>query len=209
MSAPTPKRPVVRASMDNEMSGYDGVGGDPARRVELAHTTAAAVLRAARDGDVVAPVDLVERIGGIEVLAELWRDAEAGSLPATLLTLHLLRTWCRQSGTEAARLYGIGVVREEVASVVAGVVLPPGPRDVADVADAVLTSTYAGDLAVALERAAAFSTVVASGRRSVAHDRAGDDPTEATRQLRLAVGNDRCARDLTQAARAWRAGALI
>ena len=194
--------------MDQEISGYDSVGGDPARRVELAHVTAGAVLRASREGSVEAPVDLVERIGGIEVLAELWRDAEAGTLPATLLTLHLLRTWCRQSGSEAARLYGIGVVREEVAHVVAGVALPPGPDDVASVADAVLTSTYAGDLAVALERAAAFSIVVASGRRSVAHDRAGDDAIEATRQLRLAEGNDRCARDLTQAARAWRAGQL-
>jgi hypothetical protein len=73
----------------------------------------------------------------------------------------------------------------------------------------VLTSVFDGDLAVALERAAAFSTVVGAGRLALADDadEHGDD-TEAARQTRLASGNARMADQLTQAARLWRADAL-
>ena len=46
---------------------------------------------------------------------------------------------------------------------VAGVADAPGPADVRAVADAVLSGVYAGDLAVALERAAAFCQVLATG----------------------------------------------
>lgn len=206
MTSPRPRRPVPRASLDGVASaGTD----DPAATVELAHATAAAVLRAGRRVDSDVPVDLVERLGGLDELAALWQDAEPGTLPATLLTLYLLREWCRGSGAEAARLYREGQHPAEVDHAVAGVVAPPGPADVAVLADAVLHSTYRGDLAVALERAAAFSRVVGAGRRAVAHSRAVDDADDATRQLRLATGNDRAARDLEQAARAWRAGTLV
>lgn len=182
-------------------------GADPARQIELAHDTAWAVLRAARTG-AQAPVDLVERMGGLDELTTLWRHAEPATLPASLLTLHLLRAWCRTQGAEAARIYRAGLPRAEVSHAVVGVVEPPGPQDMADLADAVLTSTYRDDLAIALERAAAFCAVIGAGRESEAHDRAGDDPEEATRQLRLAAGNARAARDLARAANAWRAGKL-
>jgi hypothetical protein len=208
LSTPRPRRPALRASLDGRVPGTGSVSGDPGERRELAHATAAAVLAAARSGGSAPPVDLVERLGGLDVLVELWRDAERGSLPATLLTLHLLRAWCRGSGAEAARLYRAGHADAEVADVVVGVVSPPGPEDLAAVADAVLTSTYTGDLGVALDRAAAFCEVIATGRRAQAHSRAGDDAEEATRQLRLAAGNDRAATDLRAAAGAWRAGVL-
>lgn len=204
--SPTHRRPLSRASLDGVPASGDT---DPAAAVELAHTTAAAVLRAGRDPAMPAPVDLVERLGGLDELARLWSDAEEGTLPSTLLTLYLLREWCRSRGAEAARLYRDGAIRAEVSHAVAGVVAPPGPEDVARLADAVLTSTYRGDLAVALERAAAFSRVVGAGREVAAHDRAGDDPEHATRELRLAAGNTRAARALEQAARAWRAGTLV
>jgi hypothetical protein len=205
VSNPPHRRPSLRSGFDDTASD-DGWG--EADRSALAHRTAAAVLNAARSGETDPPVDLVERLGGLETVAELWQHAEPGSLPRTLLALHLLRAWCRGNGREAARLYREGLVQAEVDHAVAGVVSPPGPEDVAAVADAVLTSTYSGDLAVALERAAAFCLVVGSGRRSEAHTLAGSDPAEATRQLRLAEGNARAARDLTLAAKSWRAGTL-
>jgi hypothetical protein len=202
LTPPRPHRPVLSGAIDPA-----DPGADPARQVELAHDTAWAVLRAARTGGE-APVDLVERLGGLDELTALWRHAEPGTLPSSLLTLHVLRAWCRAQGAEAARLYRAGLRRAEVSHVVAGVVEPPGPQDIADLADAVLTSTYRDDLAIALERAAAFCAVIGAGREADAHDRAGDDPDEATRQLRLATGNARAARDLGRAAAAWRAGAL-
>ena len=165
------------------------------------------MLRAARSGGP-PPIDLVERLGGLDELTTLWRHAEPATLPASLLTLHLLRAWCRTHGAEAARLYRLALPRAEVSHAVVGVVEPPGPQDMAVLADAVLTSTYRDDLAIALERAAAFCAVIGAGREVEAHDRAGDDPDEATRQLRLAAGNARAARDLTRAAAAWRAGNL-
>jgi hypothetical protein len=202
LNAPRPTRPVLSGSLEPV-----DAGADPARQIELAHETAWAVLRAAHDGGL-APIDLVERLGGLDELTTLWRHAEPATLPSSLLTLHVLRAWCRTQGAEAARLYRAGLIRAEVSHAVAGVVDPPQPQDVADLADAVLTSTYRDDLATALDRAAAFCAVIGAGRESDAHDRAGDDPVEATRQLRLAAGNARAARDLTRAAKAWRAGTL-
>jgi hypothetical protein len=65
-------------------------------------------------------------------------------------------------------------------------------------ADSILASAYGGDFAVALERAAAFFRVVASGRRNGTQAAGGD----------LAERNERAARDLAAAAAAWRSGAL-
>jgi hypothetical protein len=112
-------------------------------------------------------------------------------------------------GEDAARVYAAGRPVAEVADAVAGVAEPPGPEEMAALGDAVLTSVFDGDLAVALERGAAFSRVVAAGRLSLADDadEHGDD-TEAARQTRLASGNVRMADQLTQAARMWRAGTL-
>jgi hypothetical protein len=65
-------------------------------------------------------------------------------------------------------------------------------------ADSILASAYGGDLAVALDRAAAFFRVVAAGRREGPHA-LGDE---------LAERNDLVARNLTAAAAARRAGTL-
>jgi hypothetical protein len=69
--------------------------------------------------------------------------------------------------------------------------------------DAVLTGAYGGDFDVALERAAAFFRVVATGRRELAEEGTGGD---ADREL--AVRNDRAGADLAVAAQLWRKGAL-
>ena len=70
-------------------------------------------------------------------------------------------------------------------------------------ADAVLIGVYQGDLAVALERAAAFFRVIATGRCSLgASDKFGIDGVD------LAARNERVAAALSSAARHWRAGTL-
>jgi len=204
VNARPPRRPELRGGF-GQTPDPDDVG--PGRREEVAHATAAAVLRRGREPGAEPPLDLVERVG-LTDLADLWRDSAPGTLPGALWTLYLLRTWCVADGAEAARLFALGSLEADVERVVAGVVEPPGPHDVLALADAVLTSTFRGDVAIAFERAAAFDRVIAAGRRSNAHDRAADDPDEATRQLRLAQGNLRGAAGLEAAARAFRDGTL-
>lgn len=182
---------------------------DPADRVAIAHATAAAVLRVGRDHEADPErtrrlVGLADHIG-IDEIADLWRDAGPETLPGTLWLLYLLRTWVHRDGVEAARLFNAGQRVAEVSTAVAGVAEPPGPREVAELGDAVLTSAFDGDFAVALERAAAFCRVVAAGRAHLADD-SGDD--EGNRQTRLAQGNIRMAEDLERSAILWRHGQL-
>lgn len=193
---------------------FDAVSSasDPAERSALAHETAAAVVHLGRsddDSQMTARLVALADEMGLEAMADLWRHSSPDSLPGTLWALYLLRTWVRRNGAEAARVYAAGRSRAEVSSAVAGVAEPPGPAEMAALGDAVLTSVFDGDLAIALDRAAAFSRVVGAGRLGLADeaDDRGDDD-EAARQTRLASGNARLAEQLTRSARLWRDDSL-
>ena len=69
----------------------------------------------------------------------------------------------KHSPEAVARSYHEGVNAAQVRHVIAGVEDPPGPEEVQRLADAILSGVFAGDLAVALERAGAFCRVVATG----------------------------------------------
>ena len=172
-------------------------------RAEIAAATAAVLVRAGRSpGDDARFVALADRVG-IDTLAALWHDADPVSLPGALWALYLLRQWCRTSGDEVTRLWRAGEPFAPADSVVAGVGDYADVDAVQQTADAVLTGVYRGDLAVALERAAAFFRVVASGRRSLGDgDRFADDGVD------LAERNERVAMSLSAAAEHWRAGTL-
>jgi len=200
-------RPVLVA--DVERLAASAAQGEPHARLELAHATAAAVVEAGR-GDAVngedGPAEKMVRLAdtvGLETLAQLWRDAAADTLPGALWTLYLLRTWCRNNGEEVARLYRAGRGLAPVDEVVAGVHDDAGPDAVSELADSVLTGVYGGDLAVALERGAAFFRVVAAGRDYLAEEGSG-----GVEEARRAVRNRSCAESLSRAARGWRAGTL-
>ena len=107
-------------------------------------------------------MSLVER-EGLDVVAALWSDSPADSLPGALWRLYVLREWVRRDPATVADRYRLGVAAAPVHDVVAGVADAPGPADVLAVADEVLSGVYTGDLDVALERAAAFSRVLATG----------------------------------------------
>jgi hypothetical protein len=183
--------------------------GEPHARLELAHALAAAVVEAGRGGagsGEAGPTERMVRLAdtvGLDTLAQLWRDAAPDSLPGALWTLYLLRTWCLNNGEEVARLYRAGRALAPVDEVVAGVHDDADPDAVAGLADAVLTGVYGGDLAVALERGAAFFRVVAAGREYLA-----GDGSEGANELRRAIRNRSCAESLIRAARCWRAGTL-
>src|SRR5699024_297573 len=85
------------------------------------------------------------------------------TLPGALWRLYLLREWVRRDPRTIAERYHLGVQRAEVPGAIAGVASPPGPDEVLRTADAVLAGVYDGDLDVALDRAASFFRVVATG----------------------------------------------
>lgn len=198
---PRPHRPALFSDL-TEM--IDAAGGEAmGSRAEIAAATAAVLVQAGRSpGDGARFVGLADRVG-IDTLAALWRDAEPVSLPGVLWALYLLRQWCRADGGEVTRLWRAGEPLSAADVVVAGV------GDYADVdavqrmADAVLTGVYQGDLAIALERAAAFFRVVATGRRAL-----GGNALNALDGVDLAERNERAAAGLTAAAARWRAGTL-
>lgn len=184
---------------------------DPALRDQVAHTTAAAMVHGARASEDPAVVErlvtLVER-EGLDTVAGLWADSAATTLPGALWRLYALREWVRRDPEVVALRYGLGVHVLPVAEVVAGVVSPPGPSEVRAVADAVLSGVYSGDLAVALERAAAFCRVVAVGAAHDADARETVDPDAARRLTHGAAALQNTAEDLERAAALWRTGRL-
>jgi hypothetical protein len=196
-------RPVLAGNV--EALADAAAGGEPSARLELAHATAGALVKAGRgDGgaDTRRLVQLAETVG-IDTLSELWRDAATDSLPGALWALYALRTWCLGQGEAVARLYRAGRGLAPVDEVVAGVADDADPAAVESLADAVLTGAYQGDFDVALERAAAFFRVVAEGRRELA--RGGE---QRAVDGEMAERNVRCADALQRAAAAWRDGTL-
>lgn len=182
---------------------------DPALRGEVAHTTANAIVHGGRASEDPAVVDRLVRLveaEGLDLVAGLWADSPAHTLPGALWRLYALREWVRRDPRTVASRYGLGEQRAEVHGVIAGVAAPPGPAEVAEVVDAVLSGVYTGDLAVALERAAAFCRVLATGA-SLDADLVVDED-EAARLTHGAAGLTRTAEELEEAAGLWRAGTL-
>jgi hypothetical protein len=195
-AADRPHRPIRRADLSGIAGASDGL--EPFARAELAAATAAAVITHGRSGPSESMVDLADRVG-LDTLAELWRMEQPSSLPGALWALYLLRRWCQDNGEEVTRLWRAGRPYAPADEVVAGVADDADPAAISQLADAVLRGAYDGDFAVALERAAAFFRVIATGRReSAGADAAGD------RERRLATRNDEVADGLTQAAAGWR-----
>ncbi len=184
-------------------------GLDPSVRGDVAHTTARALVQGGRASvDPVVHDRLLRLVEaeGLDTIAELWADSSAGTLPGALWRLYLLREWVRRDAPAVAARYGLGTSRAEVHDAVAGVASPPGPDEVRALADAVLSGVYAADLAVALERAAAFCRVVATG--SAVDADLMDDADAAGRVTRGASGLVRTAEELERAAVLWRDGTL-
>jgi hypothetical protein len=194
-----PRRPAMMSP-----AALEAFGGsvDPVQEIEAAHQTAAVLVhagRAANDPTVTARlVDLVEELG-LSTVADLWAHRPARTLPGALWRLYVLREWVRRAPDEASLDYTAGVRFADVDHAVAGAAEPPGPTEVTALADAILAGVFEGDLAVALERAAAFCRVVAAGRA----DRSEGEEA-ATRAAHLLDTAD----DLTAAATLWRSGEL-
>jgi hypothetical protein len=185
---------------------------DPAEVSRVAHSTAQALLSRVRADPTV---DVVERLvtftddHGIDDIAELWSRSPARSLPGALWRLYLLQLMIHDDAATAALLFERGrVAMATVDPVVVGAPAPAGPEELVQLIDTILRGLFDGDFAVALERAAAFCRVQASGATHVADDYENTESERAsaltTRALRLSTYAD----DLAAAAALWRREAL-
>jgi len=191
----------------------EGIEGDPdpADLTEAAHTTAQALVhrgRASADPDVVERLVTLVETEGIQTIAALWSGSPADSLPGVLWRLYALRAWVRGDARTVADRYRQGMSAAAVHDVVAGVAELPTATDVVHLVDQVLTGVYTRDLDVALERAAAFCRVVATGTAFDADHLDTVDSTSADRATRSAASLLRTADELARAAELWRTGRL-
>lgn len=185
---------------------------DPAEVSRVAHATASALLTRVRENPDSAVVERLVAFTddhGIDDIAELWSRSPARSLPGALWRLYLLQLMIHDDPSTAALLYERG--RTELMSaddVIAGAPSPAGPDELVALVDTILRGLFQGDFAVALDRAAAFCRVQASGASHLADDYEGTEPDRAsgltTRALRLST----YAVDLTACAALWRRDSL-
>jgi len=217
----TPRRPAffTPLSMDSR-GGSESL--DPARVTEVAHETAAVIVRtgrAAHDPGLTSRlVALVDDLG-LSTIAELWAERPARTLPGALWRLYALREWVCRDAVDASADYAAGIRFADVPHVVAGVAEPPGPAELRELTDAILTGVFEADLAIALERASGFCRVVAAGRAQRANESDADkldasepdgsDPLWGSAQTRRAASMLTTADDLEACARLWRKGELL
>ncbi len=209
MDAHHPRRPALLGKVALETFGG---APDPAELAEAAHATASALVDAGRRADDEETtrklVGLVDD-HGLETIAELWSERPARSLPGVLWRLYALREWVRCDPAGATADFAAGREVAQVARVVAGAAEPPTPQAMRDLADAILSGVFRGDLAVALERAGAFCRVVSAGRAHRADDVQEHDPDTASLLTARAASMARTADDLEAAARLWRSKDLV
>jgi hypothetical protein len=194
-----PRRPAFfsPAALEAHGGAYD-----PSEMLRVAHETAAVLVhagRAAADPELTERlVGLVDEIG-LAAVADLWSERPARSLPGALWRLYVLHEWVRRAPEEASREYSAGIRFTGPAHAVAGAAEPPGPEELGRVTDEILRGVFTGDLAVALERASAFCSVVSAGRADTGEG--GDTAEQAASVLTMS-------QDLAACARLWRAGEL-
>lgn len=204
-----PRRPVHFGP--DALEAHGGTLPGPAEVTEVAHQTAAVLVgtgRAAHDPEVTSRLVAIVDDLGLSTLADLWAARPARSLPGALWRLYALREWVHRAPDEASREYAAGIRFSTVHHVVAGVAEPPGPEELRRLADEILTGVFSGDLAVALERAAAFCVIVAAGRADLADAHDSSDPSLAADLTRRAAAIQATGEDLLACAALWRADDL-
>ncbi|HEV7957807.1 MAG: hypothetical protein JWL94_352 [Microbacteriaceae bacterium] len=187
-------------------------GEDPARISRVAHETALALLARVRkdpDPGVVERLVAFADDNGIDAIAELWSRASPRSLPGALWRIYLMRALIRQDPDGTSFLYQRGTeMNASIDQVVAGATSPTGPVEITALADEILRGLFEGDFAVALERAAAFCRLTATGATGVADEAELSSPERATALTTKALRLSRTAAEFTACARSWRNGTL-
>ena len=145
---------------------------DPADVSAIAHATATALLSRGQSSDDVRVREALVRFAdehGLDTLAELWSKAHPLSLPGALWRLYLVRAVVHHNPQGTGQLFQRGVDDlPTIDAVVAGAPDPLSAKDFSGVLDDILMGAFDGDLAHALERAAAVATAVSAGAISLA-----------------------------------------
>lgn len=132
-----------------------------------------------------------------------------GPLPHAPRRLYLLQLAIHADPRTAALLYERGRVELRSADVViAGAPVPANPDEIVVLIDAILRGAFRGDFAVALDRAAAFCRVQASGATHTADDYEATEPERASELTARALRLSSHAQDLSAAAVLRRQDAL-
>ncbi len=195
-----------------EFEAFEGAAPDPAVSRRIAHDTARALVSRVRDSDDPDVLDRVIRLTdehGLDAVAELWALSGPHTLPGALWRIYLLRAMISGDPDGVALLFRRGAeVLRTIDPVVAGAPSPAGPDEVLALSDRILRGVFDGDLGDALERAAAFCRVEASGAASVADDQEAPAPERSTQLTTRAARLTTIADDLSACARMARDGSL-
>ena len=120
-----------------------------------------------------------------------------------------MRILIRQDAEGVSLLYQRGSeLLATIDPVVAGAPSPTGPGEITALADQILRGLFNGDFAVALDRAAAFCRVTATGATSLADDAELIIPGARHRAHQAGLRLSQTASEFTACARLWRADAL-
>ena len=179
----------------------------PERQFAIAHDSASLLVR----HDSVDRKLLLERLNsfvdeeGLDVLAELWASAEEGSLPRALWRLYQLRHAIATAGDRIGTLIDRGInALNTIDPVVLAAQQPVTPESLVCIVDEILTGTFIGELAHALERASALASVVGAGLLEQPESDVEADHASALQSL---AWSD-VAKELSTAARRERRGQL-
>lgn len=187
-------------------------GEDPAQLRRAAHESARALVERGRQPgaeDAVARMVAYTDEHGLDDLAQLWSRSPADTLPGALWRLSLVRVLIRQDPQGTAIAFERGVARLATAdAAIAGAPEPAGPAEIAELVDQILTGAYSGDLAIALDRAAASCRILAEGTVGEADVSDLVDDERASRLTARAARLAQMATELTVAARLQRADSL-
>jgi hypothetical protein len=180
-------------------------------RTQVAHESARQLLARVRGADDQTRERAVRFAddNGIDALAELWSVASPHTLPGALWRVYLIRDLIRGQGEHMARVFESGVRSSSSADpVIAGAPVPTSAAEVRELADHILNGIYAGDLADAFDRAAAFCRLAAHGGVEQAGAVEGHDAEQAALLTMQAGRLSVMGSELTVCARMWRAGNL-
>lgn len=207
------QRPLLQPS-----ASFDWIIGsdDPGASHRIAQETSWALLdrvRKVADPDIVKRVIEVASGDGLSDIAELWSRESTHSLAGVLWRLYLLRRIVEADAAGAADLFTRGSRRiGTIDPVVAGAAEPVSPESIAELCDRILRGAFVGDLGAALDRAAAYARIMASGAAELADERdehrtprADSHATELTKRASRYAA---IARELDAGARRWRDGTL-
>lgn len=187
-------------------------GEDPAQLRRAAHETARALVDRGRQPgaeEVVARMVAYTDEHGLDDLAQLWSRSPAETLPGALWRLSLVRVLIRQDPEGTAIAFARGVERLRTAdAAIAGAPTPAGPAEVAELVDRILTGAFSGDLAIALDRAAACCRILAEGTVGEADVSDLVDDERASRLTARAARLAQMAAELSVAARLQRDDSL-